>query len=869
MFPRLAVCACVGFLLLAPEIPTRLSSAATPARQQPPAPSPDAAKLKELLARCEQLRFKGPFDELAATAREARVLSQTLGDTRREAQAVNYLGAAHFFSGRFDEALAAFTEVAGLARAAGDRYFEATALNNAAQIHRNQGRFEEALQVMMSIVEFVRAMTPTADPGAPARTVRNIGILYMELGDYDRAEPFVHEALDLARKWKSVALEQASLMSLGVLAKRRARWKEAVAFFEQALALDAQVGDKGLRAEIHGNVAEAYLESGDLASAERHNRAALDLARALGARLAEAIWVGNVAMTELAAGRPSDALATLDEAFARFQAIGPTPEKEWVLHLTRARAYRTLGRPDEALAAYGDSIGTIERLRAGAVATETSRASVIATRRDPFVEHVDLLFSRGRHADALAVAERYRARAFLDQLAESRINLREALTEELRRREDDLFKRLSDLQRELWSASLRAERRRQLERDLVESERALEAFGVDVRRRDPRYASVQYPETLDADRIRQELPDAKTALVEYFLGGERSFAWIVTRDAVRMVELPARKVIEARVTAYRRALTRPVSQLTLGAAERTTRAARLRLDEAVLAPIEPALKGTAALVIVPDGALAYVPFETLGGQRSLVARTAVSYASSASALAALRREDASPAGAVKTLVAFGDPVFDAVAASGRSALAASHAERGFSFARLLHARAEVTAIANLFPTGRRQVYLGAGADEDAVKQATLAQYRYVHFATHGALDEDIPARSGLLLGRGPASAEDGLLQTREVLRLRLNADLVTLSACSTGLGRLVDGEGVLGLTRAFLYAGARSVVVSLWNVNDAATAELMRAFYQGLSRGLPKARALQAAKLRLANGANRLWRHPYYWSAFVLIGEPG
>ena len=153
------------------------------------------------------------------------------------------------------------------------------------------------------------------------------------------------------------------------------------------------------------------------------------------------------------------------------------------------------------------------------------------------------------------------------------------------------------------------------------------------------------------------------------------------------------------------------------------------------------------------------------------------------------------------------------------------------------------------------------------KSEKLSLYKYLHFAAHGNVDEAHPARSGIVLSPLTDPKEDGTLQMNEIMQLKLNADLVTLSACRTGLGKLLHGEGMIGLTRAFIYAGANSVVVSLWNVNDVATASLMKSFYQNLQSGMPKAEALRQAKLELLTGEKRAWRHPYYWAPFVLIGE--
>jgi CHAT domain-containing protein len=326
--------------------------------------------------------------------------------------------------------------------------------------------------------------------------------------------------------------------------------------------------------------------------------------------------------------------------------------------------------------------------------------------------------------------------------------------------------------------------------------------------------------------------------------------------------------------------------------------------------VESAIPPGSTLLIVPDGNLGYLPFESLvvGSRHSpaggiqpayLLYRFAIAYGPSASALAAVQETNTGTAQRTKTLLAFGDPVVQTEITPAKSSpvndatrsaaepqanpeqvsaattaptpaadnISKEYAERGFSLVRLPFTRDEVLGIGNLYPSSQRQVYLGEDAREEAVKSEQLDAYRYIHFASHGFIDESHPGRSGILFSRSQNSSEDGVLQMGEIMRLKLNADLVTLSACSTGLGKLVNGEGVLGLTRAFFYAGARNVTVSLWNVNDSATATLMKSFYENLNRGLPKSAALRQGKLRLLRGENKVWRHPYFWAPFVLVGE--
>ena len=255
----------------------------------------------------------------------------------------------------------------------------------------------------------------------------------------------------------------------------------------------------------------------------------------------------------------------------------------------------------------------------------------------------------------------------------------------------------------------------------------------------------------------------------------------------------------------------------------------------------------------------------------MIERFAVSYAPSASALAAIKAAGRELPRNGKGMIAFGDPLYRVAAPPSPQAQPDSVpplTERASEHRQLPYTRKEIQEIVALFPNAERKSYVGAEAREQKVKSEDLSRYRYVHFAAHGIIDEEYPARSGIVFSAESDAREDGVLQMSEVMRLRVNADLVTLSACRTGLGKLLNGEGMIGLTRAFLYAGASSVVVSLWNVNDTATAELMRGFYHNLQKGLAKDEALRQAKRELISGQKRAWRHPYFWAPFVLIGEP-
>jgi len=405
-----------------------------------------------------------------------------------------------------------------------------------------------------------------------------------------------------------------------------------------------------------------------------------------------------------------------------------------------------------------------------------------------------------------------------------------------------------------------------------------------VRHSDPRYASIHYPEPVRVGEMQSELLDEHTALIEYLLEEKRSLAWVVTKSGIVTVPLPARNVIEEQTSAYRKALAQKVSALTVKESLGEIRRSGAQLYKQVFAPVEAAVACCHTLIIVPDGALDYLPFEALvTGSGYLAEKHAVVYGPSASALVTVRALNRKVAEPPKMLVAFADPLTSPAARGGPVAKTAKpkttvergpegpgeedYTERGFSTLPLPYSREEVLSISKLFPSADSKVYVGAEAREETVKRERLADFRYVHFASHGFLDETKPGRSGILLAHDQQSSEDGILQMDEIMRLKMNADLVTLSSCSTGLGKFVNGEGVLGLTRAFFYAGARNVAVSLWNVNDSATATLMENFYRNLNRGLPTGEAMRRAKLAMLRGSQPSWQHPYYWAPFVVEGE--
>ncbi len=843
------------------------SLAQTPQRRPPQRVQPQP--IESLLSTAAQQLENRQFELAYQTANQALFLSRRRADKTREARAANLLAIASFYTGRLNKAINFFKQALPTADSAGvPGTLQTIALSRIGSLLLVSGRYADALFFFQQGLQLARQRK---DQKGEVILLGQLGAVYAETADYAKAAQHLQAALPLAQALADREAEAAALRKLVVVEKGRGALASALQFGKQALALTPQPVRSLGGLEVLYQLGTVYAALEEQQQATQLFEQALKLARALQKPRLEGFILGELAATQLKSGDAAAARNSATQALDLLRHNGGNKHLEARFCATLAEAQRALGQKEEALTSYREALATLEEARALSIPTEISRAGIVATHQQVFAGAIELLLSLARVEEAFEVAESYHARAFLDVLAEVGLDAVTELDPAQQAQEDQLFEQISSIQKELWQPEITAEQEQRLQRQLAEAENALERFRLEQRRADPRYARVKAPQPLPYKRIATELLNAETALIEYVLSYHQSFAWVVFQGKVSFVRLPSSKELTEAVAAYRTAAASKVSSQTAAQAIAKLSAQNQQLYQKLFQPLELHLTGARKLIIVPDGALTLLPFETLAGEPKraaaapyLIERFAISYAPSASALAALRALRQNTAATAKGIVAFGDPVY----AKSDTDEAAPATERSYDFRQLPYTRNEVNGIAALFPPSERRVFLGAVAQEANVKAEPLGQYRYVHFATHALIDEEHPARSGIVLSNTANSKEDGALQMSEVMRLKLNADLVTLSACRTGLGQLLNGEGLIGLTRAFLYAGAESVVVSLWNVNDIATATLMKAFYKNLKQGLSKDDALRQAKLELIRGQQQAWRHPYYWAAFVLVGDP-
>lgn len=861
------------FLILGVSLSCLHAQTATEPNPNPAARQP--VLIEPLLREATDLLKREQFQAAYHLANRARTLSQRRGYKGREAQATNLLALATLSLGRVTEAIALFKQASVTSgEAASDevRKIQVTALDRAGRLSRMLGRYEDARWCLNQALQLHRQR-----PGqsGEALILSHLSAVYADTGDFMKASQALQKALPLSRAIEDRFLEKSLLLRAMIVEKGRGNLAAALQFGEQAQAIVLRRTDTTnnkqpaiVTMELQYNLGLVYAALHQHPKAIEMFQFALQRAREVYVPQAQAFALGDLAWSQFKMGESGTALATITQALTTLRQGGGNKHFESKFLFTQAEVQRALGRNAEALTSYRQAIATLEQARSLSIPTEISRAGIVASRHNVFAGAIDFLSSQQQTAEALEVAEAYHARAFLDVLTGAGIESSQELSAAQREEEDNLFAQIASVQKELWDTELKPEREPQLQRKLGEVETALETFRLKVRRANPRYASLESPHLIKPAHIAQDLLDKDTAFVEFVLSEKRSFAWIIQQDKLVSVVLPPGKEIEDLVNEYRSEFSGKINTLTALQAMAKQKAQGQKLYQKLFQPLDAHLTTARKLVIVPDGVLSYLPFETLvsdtkAGATYLLERFAISYAPSASALAAIRSNRPGQSGEAKGLIAFGDPVYSKSEATNADEIAL----RSGDLKQLPYTRTEVNEIAALFPPAERRVLLGTEAQEQIVKTAPLHQYRYVHFAAHSHVDEDNPARSGIILTQHVNSKDDGMLQMSEVMRLKLNADLVTLSACRTGLGKLLNGEGIIGLTRAFLYAGADSVAVSLWSVNDIATASLMKSFYQNLRQGKAKDEALREAKLELLKGPQRAWRHPYYWAAFVLVGE--
>ncbi len=847
---------------------------------------------------------------------QALPLRRAVGDRAGEAATLNDIGVTYFGLAELQKALGYFNQALSIVKAIGDRRGAAYTMTSMGLLYDALDEKQKALDHYQQSLALLKALD---DRYGTAATLNNVALLYLSLHENQKALDYYNQALSLVQGLSDRYGQATVLNGLGKVYLLMGDRQKALDSFKESLPIRRAISDRAGEAYTLHNIGGVYENLGEKQKALDYYTQALALWSVVGDRRGEASSLTSTGRTYEALGDAQKALDFLNRGLALHRAVNNHSGEAQTLY-EMARFERDRGNLVDARSYIEAALRIVESLRTK-IAGEQLRAAYFSSVQEYYELYIDVLMrlhklhpSAGSDALAIQASEAARARSLIDLLIESHADIRQGVDPQLLEREralQELLNAKAERQLRLLSGKHSEESAQKAAKELEVLTTEYQEVEAQIRSRSPRYAALTQPQPLTLGQIQTELLDPETLLLEYALGEQRSYLWAVTQTGIASYELPARAVIDELARGFYGLLTgskhgpevEPGKKRGLGLQSNPVYGdVANRLSQIVLGPVAGQL-GKKRLVIVADGALQYVPFGALTlptndnrriTKTPLIVDHEIVSLPSASTLAILRRDLAGRQPAARLVAVLADPVFDVRderiklrlgdgsapanklpddnRALGLAVEKSAH-DTGLSdgplrIPRLPGTRQEATAILALKKSKDNMSALDFDASRATVFSSKLGQYRYVHFATHGLLNGIHPDLSGIVLSMVDASGspEDGFLRAHEIFNLRLSADLVVLSACQTGLGKEVRGEGLVGLTRGFMYAGAPRVVVSLWNVSDVATAELMERFYKGmLVDRLRPAAALRAAQIAMSK--QERWSSPFYWAAFTLQGE--
>jgi CHAT domain-containing protein/Tfp pilus assembly protein PilF len=870
---------------------------------------------------------KGQYDQALVYYEKGLEIKQQLLGEQDPAVGVscNNMAIAYWQKGDYDRAFAFSEKAISIFRVAyGEEHPKVGfAYNDLANIYQQKGDYDQALVFYQKAVS-IHTETLGGKSAHTGVGYLNIGLVHFDKGNYDLAIDFSQKALSIFLKTMGEQGDEVAYcyINLGNSYKEKGNYKRALVFYDKALSIyTARYGGQHpTAATIFDSKAIIYQQQGN------YNHAGIFFDKALSSRLAVlGEFHPDVATSYNHRGDLYYEKGDYDQAIAFYQqamranvpafaesGIYPNPPLENIL--SEKELLKSLEQKGRVLAArygkksaqlqdlkaavstYDRAVRLIDRMRSG-YKTEGSKftlAEKVSGIYDRGIQTAIQLFRQSNNPEykktAFLFAEKSKTGILLEALYEAEARQFAGIPGSLLEREKQLRIDLAYYERSLTGEQLKRQAADSAYLALWENKRfdvkqKYDALLRQFEKEYPEYFKLKYQsKTVSVAEIQEAIPDKNSTLVEYFVGEDSIYIFILSPERFDIA-------LAAKDSLFQQAITQLRSGIVTGSIKQYTNAARW-LYQLLLTPVEDKLV-TEKLIIIPHGLLNYLPFEVLltsavedttaakeyQALPFLLKKFAISYAYSATLLMeTIQRQRSRPE---HDYLAYA-PIFsnEMPPDNRHSKFNNTHQDfdstRSLKFSPLLATEAEVLNIRNLFleKAGLWKRLFGANAvvslnkeaNEANLKSHPLEKYRYLHFATHGLINETNPKLSGLILAQDTTRTEDGILHLGEIYNLSLNADLVVLSACETGLGKIARGEGLIGLTRGFLYAGAQNLLVSLWQVNDASTANVMVDFYRNILDGKNKAGALREAKLKMIE-SNPQYARPFYWAPFVLIGR--
>ncbi len=810
--------------------------------------------------------------EVAAERKDQEIPRQE--DLLRRAGSLRQEANQFVVEGSNEAAIAAYDQALALFEAAGSR------LEQAEIFLRKSDAFLQSGDHALAMAMGDRALAIYAESGAikgQGDSLLTKGLICIRSGDNESAMKLFDQALGLLEKSENHRGQAQVWLARGDYYFSKRDYDRAVAMYTAALPLFDKADFPLGQGNVWRSIANIRFVTRDYPSSrEMLDRAMPYFEKGQSLMGQGLVWRarGDICFET---GDLDGALDMYDRALALHERLG-APESVAYSMLNKAKVLCRLGKTAEVGSLVESTIYRMEIVRTHSRQPDLKKKFLEKIYRR-YEEAVHLFLEHGLSEQGFRIVEAMKARGFLDQLSAGKGTSAASREEKYVGQLESLYREYAGLSRALAKSTAEgsapkpeqlAEQRKSVEAEMNRLEEA-------IRLQSPRFASVHYPQPVAVSELRNQVLQPGEVLVEFFLSEKASYVFLIRREGIEAQKINRTKAdLENDGERF----------LELIRTRRSTTETGKRLYDALFSPWEGSLRQGSTLILVPDGILSRIPLEAIPagirkGHTVYLAETRnIRYIQSASILALLRRfgKEMAPEG---TFVGFGDPAYSpgmspAGDVRSRSVTPEAGPDSPFvresrwqaqmgSLPRLPATANEIRAIGQIFRSGKNpppRIFLQDAATEKAAKAPEMKNYRYVHFACHGLRDGENQA---LALTRRPGDDEDGFLELPEFMHLDWNARLVVLSACETGKGKIEPGEGVTGLTRAVMYAGTPAVLVSLWEVSDESTMDLMKHFYYFLvKKKFPPSESLRRAKLRLQKQG---LLHPFFWGGFVLYGE--
>jgi CHAT domain-containing protein len=845
-------------------------------------------------------------------------VQRSIKDISGELKSHKAISKIYFDSGEIEKSIDLYNQVINIQIKKGDQIGQIESLQKIANIYELLGDYRFSLDTLERALQLAQKVNAYTLQEIILRDMSNLSMI---IGDYPKSNDFLRQMREIPYpQIQTSQIQKGSLFSdfykmgavfFDTINHERREFSELhsmlikyvqIKKYSQAIDVARSILNSKItmtpkmRGTTYAWMGRAYLKLDNYQQAIDSFNQALSLLRSEAHISTEAVVLSDLGDTYTALTQYSKAREVYDLAMAKIKTQGDLQIEVKILYQT-AVMERKRGNIRVALTEIESGIKNIEGYRARIPSPEL-RTSYFALVQEYYDFYIDLLMqlhkqqpSKGFNAGALQVSERARARSLLDLLNESQADIRQGADPKLLQQEKNLQFKLNTLEKqrvELYSKISPTETQKtnfEKNYDLLQFQ--YRALQTQIRSSNSRYTALTQLKPLTLLDIQKQVIDDNTLLLEYHLGKERSYLWLVSKTGITSYELPKQVEIEVAAQHFQQAIADSSKQ------PQAIYQASKSLSQMLLGSAVKQL-GRKRLLIVSNGALQYLPFAALSNPadtKPLLASHEIINLPSASTLATLRQELNGRKPAAKTAAVFADPVFsrtDQRVSKNGSALAPNNSSQesinslpfsvqnlrsasqdaGMNFGRIPETRQEAENILKLIPANTQSQAFDFKASRENVLNSNLSQYRIIHFATHGILNTTRPELSAVVLSLvdQKGNSQNGFLRLNDIFNLNLPAELVVLSACQTGLGQNIRGEGLIGLTRGFMYAGTPRVLVSLWSVNDESTAVLMTHFYKAmLEQKWPPAAALRAAQMEMLKHSK--WRSPYYWAAFTLQGE--